>query len=62
MPPSFLISMECRVVVEAAVSVYDVSQPEDPIKIAIEKTGDMLNPDLTYVEITVGERHSPSGE
>lgn len=54
--------MDCRVVVEAAVPVYDVSAPEEAIKIAISKTGEMLNPDLNYVEINMGTRTSPSGE
>lgn len=56
------MSMDCRVVVEAAVPVYDVSESEEAIKIAISKTGDMLNPDLNYVEIEMGTRTSPSGE
>ena len=54
--------MDCRVVVEAAVPVYDVSTPDEAVRIAISKTGDMLNPDLNYVEISMGERTSPSGE
>ncbi|WP_254863677.1 DUF555 domain-containing protein [Halovivax gelatinilyticus] len=54
--------MHCRVVVEAAVPVFDVSTPDEAIRIAISKTGEMLNPDLNYVEINMGERTSPSGE
>ena len=54
--------MDCRVVVEAAVPVYDVHTSEEAIKIAISKTGEMLNPDLNYVEINMGSRTSPSGE
>ena len=54
--------MDCRVVVEAAVPVYDVSATDEAIKIAISKTGEMLNPDLNYVEINMGSRTSPSGE
>ena len=54
--------MDCRVVVEAAVPVYDVSATDEAIKIAISKTGEMLNPDLNYVEINMGTRSSPSGE
>ena len=54
--------MDCRVVVEAAIPVYDVSETEEAIKIAISKTGEMLNPDLNYVEINMGSRTSPSGE
>ncbi|MEM4781751.1 MAG: DUF555 domain-containing protein, partial [Halalkalicoccus sp.] len=54
--------MDCRVVVEAAVPVYDVSTADEAVRIAISKTGEMLNPDLNYVEISMGERTSPSGE
>ncbi|MFP9192432.1 DUF555 domain-containing protein [Natronosalvus vescus] len=54
--------MHCRVVVEAAVPVYDVETEDEAIRIAISKTGEMLNPDLNYVEINMGERTSPSGE
>lgn len=56
------MGMDCRVVVEAAVPVYDVKTTDEAIKIAISKTGDMLNPDLNYVEINMGSRSSPSGE
>ena len=54
--------MDCRVVVEAAVPVYDVETPDEAIRIAISKTGEMLNPDLNYVEINMGSRTSPSGD
>ena len=54
--------MDCRVVVEAAVPVYDVETPDEAVRIAISKTGEMLNPDLNYVEISEGSRTSPSGE
>ncbi|MBP1924031.1 uncharacterized protein (UPF0212 family) [Halorubrum alkaliphilum] len=54
--------MDCRVVVEAGVPVYDVDAPDEAIRIAVSKTGEMLNPDLNYVEIDVGERTSPEGE
>ena len=54
--------MDCRVVVEAAVPVYDVSTPDEAVRIAISKTGEMLNPDLNYVEISQGTRTTPSGE
>lgn len=54
--------MDCRVVVEAAVPVYDVGNEDEAIRIAISKTGEMLNPDLNYVEIDMGSRVSPSGE
>src|SRR6056297_4345638 len=51
--------MNCRVVVEAAVPVYDVESPDEAVRIAISKTGEMLNPDLNYVEINMGERACP---
>ncbi|AGB37173.1 DUF555 domain-containing protein [Natronococcus occultus] len=54
--------MNCRVVVEAAVPVFDVETEDEAIRIAISKTGEMLNPDLNYVEINMGERTSPEGE
>jgi uncharacterized protein (UPF0212 family) len=54
--------MNCRVVVEAAVPVYDVETADEAVRIAISKTGGMLNPDLNYVEISEGSRSSPSGE
>ncbi len=54
--------MHCRVVVEAAVPVFDVETEDEAIRIAISKTGNMLNPDLNYVEINMGERTSPGGE
>jgi uncharacterized protein (UPF0212 family) len=54
--------MDCRVVVEAAIPVYDVTTPDEAIRIAISKTGEMLNPDLSYVEISMGSRTSPAGE
>ncbi|ELZ02568.1 DUF555 domain-containing protein [Natrialba asiatica] len=54
--------MNCRVVVEAAVPVFDVETADEAIRIAISKTGEMLNPDLNYVEINMSERTTPSGE
>lgn len=51
--------MDCRVVVEAAVPVYDVQSADEAVRIAISKTGEMLNPDLNYVEIEMGERTCP---
>jgi len=51
--------MDCRVVVEAAVPVYDVETPDEAVRIAISKTGEMLNPDLNYVEIDMAERSCP---
>ncbi len=43
--------MERRVTLEAGVRVYDVETPNESLQIAISKVGDMLNPDLNYVEI-----------
>jgi len=54
--------MDCRVVVEAAVPVYDVETPAEAVRIAVSKTGASLNPDLNYVEIEAGTRTSPRGE
>jgi uncharacterized protein (UPF0212 family) len=54
--------MDCRVVVEAAVPVYDVGNADEAVRIAISKTGEMLNPDLNYVEIEMGERSCPHCE
>jgi uncharacterized protein (UPF0212 family) len=51
--------MDCRVVVEAAVPVYDVGTADEAVRIAISKTGEMLNPDLNYVEINMGDRACP---
>lgn len=48
--------MNCRVVVEAAVQVYDVETSEEAVQIAISKVGEMLNPDLNYVEIDTRDR------
>ncbi len=51
--------MDCSVVVEAAVPVYDVGTTDEAVRIAISKTGEMLNPDLSYVEINVRDRECP---
>ena len=51
--------MDCRVVVEAAVPVYDVQSADEAVRIAISKTGEMLNPDLNYVEISMSDRSCP---
>jgi uncharacterized protein (UPF0212 family) len=51
--------MDCRVVVEAAIPVYDVETADEAVRIAISKTGDMLNPDLNYVEISMGSQECP---
>ena len=47
---------------EAAVPVYDVGTADEAVRISISKTGEMLNPDLSYVEIETGSRTSPAGE
>lgn len=52
--------MDCRVIVEAAVPVYSVETADEAVRIAIAKTGDMLNPDLNYVEITNGAQSCPA--
>ncbi|WP_227380710.1 DUF555 domain-containing protein [Haladaptatus halobius] len=54
--------MDCQVTVEAAIQVYTVDTADEALRIAIAKTGELLNPDLNYVEITPGSRTSPSGE
>ena len=54
--------MNSRVIVEAAVPVYDVGSADEAVRIAISKTGEMLNPDLNYVEIDMGERTCPHCE
>jgi len=54
--------MDCRVVVEAAVSVYDVETVDEAVRIAISKTGELLNPDLNYVEIDMGSPTGADGE
>jgi uncharacterized protein (UPF0212 family) len=54
--------MDCKVVIEAAIPVYDVATEDEAIRIAIAKTGDLLNPDLSYVEINPGSRESSTGE
>jgi len=41
------------------VPVYDVESADEAVRIAISKTGEMLNPDLNYVEINMGDRHCP---
>lgn len=51
--------MDCRVVLEAAIPVYDVEARDAAVRIAIAKTGTMLNPALSYVEITAATRSCP---
>lgn len=53
--------MDCRVVLEAAVPVYDVATPEAAVGAAISKVGEALNPDLSYVDIEPRSRRSPRG-
>ena len=53
--------MDCRVVLEAAVPVYDVATPEAAVGAAISKVGKQLNPDLSYVNIEPRDRRSPRG-
>lgn len=53
--------MDCRVVLEAAVPVYDVATPEAAVGAAISKVGEQLNPDLSYVDIEPRSRRSPRG-
>ena len=40
--------------------MYDVETTDEAVRIAISKTGEMLNPDLNYVEINMGERACPN--
>jgi len=53
--------MDCRVVLEAAVPVYDVVTPDAAVGAAISKVGKQLNPDLSYVDIEPRSRRSPRG-
>ncbi|GAA5063964.1 DUF555 domain-containing protein [Haladaptatus pallidirubidus] len=54
--------MDCQVVVEAAIPVSHVDTVDEALRIAIAKTGEMLNPGLNYVEIEPETRTAPSGE
>lgn len=54
-----LKNMDCRVNVEAAIKVYDVETENQAVDIAISKVGDMLNPDLNYVEIETRDEDDP---
>lgn len=47
--------MNYDVTLEAAVPVYDIEENNQATRIAISKTGKMLNPDLDYVEIDTVE-------
>jgi uncharacterized protein (UPF0212 family) len=53
--------MDRRVVLEAAVQVYDVTDRSEAVRIAVAKTGEMLNPDLSHVEIAAPDRERPDG-
>ncbi|NHX35498.1 MULTISPECIES: DUF555 domain-containing protein [Halolamina] len=53
--------MDCRVVLEAAVPVYDVATPEAAVGAAISKVGSSLNPELSHVDIEPRSRRSPRG-
>lgn len=49
-----------RVVLEAAVTIWDVDDEEEAINIAVPKVGRMLSPDLSYVEIDAPDKSCPS--
>lgn len=51
--------MDYRVALVAAIPVYDVETEEESIQIAVSKVGEMLNPDMSYVEIEPRETHCP---
>ncbi|MEF8799880.1 MAG: DUF555 domain-containing protein [Halolamina sp.] len=53
--------MDCRVVLEAAVPVYDVATPEAAVKAAVSKAGEWLADDMGYVDIESRSRRSPRG-
>jgi len=53
--------MDCRVVLEAAVSVYDVATPEAAVSTAVAKVGERLADDMGYVDIDGRTRRSPRG-
>ncbi|GAB7095534.1 DUF555 domain-containing protein [Halolamina litorea] len=54
--------MDRRVVLEAAVPVFDVATPDAAVGAAISKVGKSLNPDLSYVNIEPRRRRSPRGD
>lgn len=53
--------MDCRVVLEAAVPVYDVATPEAAVSAAVSKVGEWLADDMGYVDIESRSRRSPRG-
>ena len=53
--------MDCRVVLEAAVPVYDVATPEAAVGAAISKIAGLLNPEMEKVDIDPRDQRSPRG-
>lgn len=53
--------MDCRVVLEAAVPVYDVATPEAAVGAAVSKVAGLLNPEMDDVAIDPRDRRSPRG-
>jgi uncharacterized protein (UPF0212 family) len=53
--------MDCRVVLEAAVPVYDVATPEAAVGAAISKLAGLLNPEMEKVDIDPRDQRSPRG-
>ncbi|MFB6220894.1 MAG: DUF555 domain-containing protein [Halolamina sp.] len=53
--------MDCRVVLEAAVPVYDVATPEAAVAAAVSKVGDLLSPEMDYVDVEARSQRSPRG-
>jgi uncharacterized protein (UPF0212 family) len=53
--------MDCRVVLEAAVPVYDVATPEAAVGAAISKLAGLLNPEMDDVDIEPRDQRSPRG-
>jgi uncharacterized protein (UPF0212 family) len=53
--------MDCRVVLEAAVPVYDVATPEAAVSAAVSKVGELLSAEMGYVDIEARSRRSPRG-
>lgn len=53
--------MDCRVVLEAPVSVSNVATPEAAVGAAISKLAGMLNPEMQHVDIDPRDQRSPRG-